>query len=206
MPPISLSARERLLGLFLVFALSAGAFVVVVRRVRQEPERGMIQAQATVPRRVAKPEYRRLVIPRIGVDAAVDPVGRTANGDMDVPKRADEVGWYKFGPALGGTGSAVLDGHLDTKSGKPAVFWRLRELRVGDDVYVADQIGTRHRYRVEKTASYAYADIPLARLFGRSDGIYLNLITCAGSWSRAAGTYDKRVVIYTRLVLDGSPK
>ena len=43
------------------------------------------------------------------------------------------AGWYRPGPAPGDAGPAVLTGHVDSAAG-PAVFFRLRDVAVGDAV------------------------------------------------------------------------
>src|SRR5437879_6754319 len=55
----------------------------------------------------------KLVIPKIGLDAAVEQVGVDKNHNMDVPKLPQDTGWYEPGPAPGQAGDAVIDGHLD---------------------------------------------------------------------------------------------
>src|ERR1700687_3398526 len=80
----------------------------------------------------------RLIIPAIDINAAVEDVGTQANADLATPSQNPwlDVGWYNLGPHPGERGSAVIDGHLDRPGGFPAVFWRLRDLHVGDEVRV----------------------------------------------------------------------
>jgi sortase (surface protein transpeptidase) len=78
----------------------------------------------------------RIRIPSIGVDAFVQDVGIGKSGNMAVPTNYDDVGWYRYGPAPGEKGSAVIDGHVDNGFGLPAVFSRLSELEAGDDIYI----------------------------------------------------------------------
>src|SRR6266568_1294930 len=94
----------------------------------------------------------------------------------------DDVGWYKVGPHPSERGSAVIDGHLDRPLGYPAVFWRLRQMRVGDDVLVTNKGGKTLHFRVTRIAFYSPQDAPIQDIFGNGGGIYLNLITCAGDW------------------------
>src|SRR5262249_35811922 len=56
-----------------------------------------------------------LLIPAIGVDAPIEPVGVLPGGALSVPEknRWTGVGWYKDGPVPGLPGSAIIDGHLD---------------------------------------------------------------------------------------------
>ena len=116
---------------------------------------------------------------------------------MDVPKNAGHVGWYQFGPKPGEQGSAVIAGHLDTVSSKPAIFWDLKTLKPNDNVYVQDNDGTLHQFRVKESTVYDYAHAPLEEIFGQKDGRHLNLITCNGVWNEKKGTYNERTVVYT---------
>jgi hypothetical protein len=85
----------------------------------------------------------RLLIPAIGVNAPIESVGVQPNGAMDTPRQSpwSDVGLYTGGPRPGDRGSAVIAGHLDRPGGNPAVFWRLRELHVGDEVQLVDAQG-----------------------------------------------------------------
>src|SRR5258708_6593966 len=80
----------------------------------------------------------RLIIPKMHVDALVKAVGVDANGDMQTPGDATDVAWYKYGPRPGTSGSAVIDGHLDTKYVPQAVFYNLDQLQTGDEVDIRD--------------------------------------------------------------------
>src|SRR4051812_34701143 len=88
---------------------------------------------AVAPVRAGQPV--RVKIPIIGVDAAVEQVGKTPDGAMDVPHDYSETAWYNLGPRPGEPGNAVIDGHVDSTTGK-AVFWDLRKLTRGDRIVV----------------------------------------------------------------------
>jgi len=142
---------------------------------------------------------RRLVVPRLGIDAEIETVGATAEGNMANPSTFHTVAWYEGGTAPGGIGTAVIAGHVDNALSLAGVFKELHTLAPGDEVQVA--VGsTTLRYRVLRLAVYPYDDAPLAEIFGKSDGRYLNLVTCAGSWLPGARTYDKRLIVYTELI------
>ena len=52
---------------------------------------------------------------------------------MDLPEDVDRVGWYRFGPAPGADGSAVLAGHVDDAEQGLGVPWpRCATSTVGD--------------------------------------------------------------------------
>ena len=63
----------------------------------------------------------RLSAPALGVDSVVDPVGVEPDGQMTLPADVARVGWYRFGPAPGDEGSAVIA----RQDGKVAVAPRL---------------------------------------------------------------------------------
>jgi sortase (surface protein transpeptidase) len=144
----------------------------------------------------------RLLIPAIGVNAQVESLGILPDGDMATPSRNpwQDVGWYDAGPRPGERGSAVIDGHLDRPGGYPAVFWRLRDLRAGDDVWVINSDGGQLHFHVTRIASYAPQEAPIQDIFGNTGGTYLNLITCAGDWIPSQHQTNLRLVVYTVLV------
>ena len=136
-----------------------------------------------------------LIIPSIKIVSPIQPVGITSGGAMAVPNGAtNNVGWYEYGTVPGATGSAVLDAHVF------AAFTDLKYLKPGSDIYVLAQDGSLRHFVVTRTQTYANADVPLNLLFNRSDGQYLNLITCAGKLTPDHSTYDARLVVYAKLV------
>jgi LPXTG-site transpeptidase (sortase) family protein len=141
----------------------------------------------------------RLIIRKIGVDAAVVPVGVDKTNAMDVTKTAYETGWYKFGPAPGDPGDAVIDGHLDWYGTPQAVFFRLKEIQVGDDIEVQGVDGVSRHFRVTRIQTVAYNDTP-PDLFTAAGPPRLSLITCGGAWSTKLGQYLQRVVVDSSLV------
>jgi len=144
----------------------------------------------------------RLVIPAIGINAFVEKVGIRPDGDLATPTQNpwDNVGWYELGPHPGEHGSAVIDGHLDRPGGYPAVFWRLRDIRVGDDIQVTNSNGKTLHFRVSRIAYYTPDQAPIQDIFGNLGGTYLNLITCAGDWIPDQHQTTLRQVVYTTFV------
>jgi sortase A len=140
----------------------------------------------------------RLVIPKIGVDAAVEKVGLTSGHDMASPTRADTVGWYKFGPRPGNKGSAVIDGHSGYADDREAAFDDLPKLKVGDKLFVKDATGKRLVFVVRRKVLYA-RNASAGEVFGSTKSRRLNLITCTGSYDVAAGTHSKRLVVFAEL-------
>jgi hypothetical protein len=196
----------RLLGLFLVLIL--GAFGAVPASISEEAEQRAPYASnaatpGALPVRVVNAAANpiRLIIPAIGVNAFIESVGTQSNGDLATPTHNpwEDAGWYNLGPHPGERGSAVIDGHLDRPGGYPAVFWRLRDLHVGDEALVMNMAGKTLHFRVTRTALYSPQEAPLQDIFGNWGGIYLNLLTCAGDWIPSEHQTTLRLVVYTSL-------
>lgn len=154
------------------------------------------EVQTQVPQK----EYRfpkRLKIPSIEVDAVIEEVGLTKLGAMGVPEKIAEVGWFGFGPRPGQRGSVVMAGHLNGKSGERGVFADLEKMQVGDRFYVEDEMGVADWFVVRKIKEYdpGFA----SEVFERSDGFYLNLITCDGEWKKSLKSYSKRLVVFAEM-------
>lgn len=141
----------------------------------------------------------RLIVPSLMIDAAVQHVGVTAEGNMAVPSNFSDVGWYKYGVVPGGAGSSVLAGHVDNGLRLAGVFKRLNELQEGDEVVVERADGERVIFVVIGQRTYPYNEVPTEIIFNPSGSPRLNLITCEGAWVQALKTYDERLVIFTKL-------
>ncbi len=166
-----------------------------------------IQVSPASPQREVKEEVnkelkislpKKLEIPKLKVSANIENVGLAADNNMDIPKSDWSVGWFSPGPKPGEIGSAVIAGHLDSQTGKPAVFWNLRQLQAGDYIFIIDNDGNKKRFRVIGSEQYNAENAPMEKIFGAQDGAYLNLITCNGAWNRQERNYDKRLVVFTK--------
>lgn len=146
---------------------------------------------------LAPPE--RLVVPSIDLDEPLVDLGIAADGVMEVPTDADEVGWFTGGGRPGGFGPTVLAGHVDSDEG-PAVFFRLTELVEGDEVIVASTDGTQVRYRVDRVIDVPKGEFPTGDVFGATPGDELRLITCTGAWDSLAQSYEDNRVVFASAV------
>jgi LPXTG-site transpeptidase (sortase) family protein len=188
-------------------ALAAGVYLLVAPDgapqspvARAEVLTDPAQEPAT-PAAVPKITYGlpvRLIIPKLGVNAAVEKVGLTSGRDMASPSRADTVGWYKFGPRPGNKGSAVIDGHSGYADSREAVFDELPKLKVGDKLFVKDATGKRIEFVVRRKVLYG-RNASAGEVFGTTRKRRLNLITCTGAYDIAAGTHSKRLVVFAEL-------
>lgn len=147
----------------------------------------------------SKGNPKTLIIPKIKVNANIESIGLDASNRMEVPKNWFNVGWYNLGYPIGGSGSAVIDGHLDTVTGAPAAFYKIGAMEVGDIVTVLDDQGKSYNFKVIDKQSYDFDKLPLQQIFATAGTPGLNLITCAGSWDKGSHNYLKRLVVYTQM-------
>jgi LPXTG-site transpeptidase (sortase) family protein len=139
----------------------------------------------------------RLTIPTLHVDAAVEYVGLTPKGAMDVPTGPADVAWFTLGPRPGENGSAVIAGHYGWKNGNPSIFDNVKKLRKGDTVSVVDDTGVTTSFVVRESRSYD-PNADASDVFGSSDGkAHLNLVTCEGVWNTISQSYPRRLVVFT---------
>lgn len=137
----------------------------------------------------------RLQVPALGVDTAVEPVGVAPDGQMAIPDDVARVGWYRFGPAPGENGSAVIAGHVDDREQGLGVLAPLREAAVGQEVTVTAADGTTTRWRVVSRELISKQVLPVDRLFSRAGPPRLTLITCGGPFLPELGSYRDNVVV-----------
>jgi hypothetical protein len=157
------------------------------------PAAAPVVVPAAVPAADA-PVPVELVLPD-GTTSAVVPVGVAADGQMEVPERVAEVGWYRYGPAPGVPGSSVLAGHVDDREQGPGAFARLDELATEQTVLVRRAGAPEQRWRVVDVRSVDKGDLDLPALFGRDGPARLTLVTCGGVFDRGSRQYEDNVVV-----------
>ncbi|MET0788828.1 MAG: class F sortase [Cellulomonas sp.] len=144
----------------------------------------------------ATPPPVRLVVPDVGIDMAVDPVGVRDDGEMEIPEDADRAGWYRFGPAPADpAGATVVAGHVDSVQTGIGQFARLRDLAVGAAVTITSADGSPHEYRVVTVEKVPKDGAPVDLWFDRSGAPRLVLVTCGGAFRRDIGHYTDNVVV-----------
>ncbi len=199
------TARLSLFALALALALnSCGPAPISQHSVLSNAVGVPVKVTPTAPPKqppAVTPNPTRLIIPAIGINAFIEAVGMLSNGDMATPTQHpwEDVGWYNLGPHPGERGSAVIDGHLDRPGGYPAVFWRLRDMHISDDILVLNSAGKMFHFHVARIALYTPQAAPIQDIFGNKGGTYLNLITCAGDWIPSQHQTALRLVVYTSL-------
>lgn len=145
----------------------------------------------------AKPVSVR--VSRIGVDSPLVPLHLDATGVLEDPDVYDRAGWFVDGPAPGDPGPAVIAGHVDSTDG-PAVFYRLRELVVGDEVSVDRSDGRTVVFRVDGVQDYPKDAFPTTAVYGPTPGSTLRLITCGGEFDHGKQSYRDNIVAYATAI------
>jgi LPXTG-site transpeptidase (sortase) family protein len=136
----------------------------------------------------------RITIPAIGVDAPVVPVALEPDGTMEIPEDVATIGWFEPGVRPGQPGSAVLSGHVDSRTQGRGAFFDLEDLEVGDEVTI-ETAGGPQRWQVTARQRFAKDELPISELFTREGDPQLVLITCGGAFDAGARSYSDNVVI-----------
>jgi hypothetical protein len=191
--------------------ISAGCLAMGLRG-HQDPLAGREALQLTpatvggagsAPSRAVRPVARSapvtLHIPAIGVSVSVSALGLNPDRTVQVPTDFQEPGWFRLGPSPGQVGSAVILGHVDSYKG-PAVFYRLRSLRVGDRVEVRLADGVVAHFTVTKVAMYPKEQFPARQVYASHGYSALQLVTCGGKFDTHTRSYLSNVVASTSLV------
>lgn len=136
-----------------------------------------------------------LVIPAIGIDAAIIPEGIDETpgdvGNLSAPDSAGEVGWWDGGPAPGQAGVSVITGHRVSDW----AFWRLPDLQPGDAVEVIGANGQTTHWTVTSTQQLPKSQLP-ASVWSEGGPARLALVTCGGSFDYSIGHYADNVLVW----------
>lgn len=200
-----------------VLAVVGAATVAVGVVVEARPQGPSLSVSAVGPRVAsARPASRPLVlppsdpvaidIPAIGVHSGLQHLGLTEEGGLEVPApgpKYDEAAWYKYSPTPGALGPSVISGHVDSASGGPSVFFRLGDLRPGDQVVVSRADGLAAKFQVDGLRVYPKDEFPTELVYGNTNQAALRLITCGGLFDRATGHYVDNVIVFASMVGSG---
>jgi sortase (surface protein transpeptidase) len=145
------------------------------------------------------PRPMRVIIPAIGVSAPVIPLGLNADGTMQVPETFSEAGWFRPGPEPGEVGSAIVVGHVDSRSG-PGVFYRLPALRRGDHIKIVLANRQALRFVVTSSRQVLKQHFPVGLVYRRTHRRTLRLVTCGGVFDPSTGHYLSNTIVFAWLV------
>lgn len=136
----------------------------------------------------------KVTIPSIGVTSSLESLKIDDAGVLVAPTKPDVAGWYAKGVRPGDAGPAVIAGHVDSRTG-PGVFFRLPELKQGDEVLVDRKDGTRLTFVVGKTYAVDKVAFPTEAVYSPTPVSELRLVTCGGEFDRAASSYRQNVIV-----------
>lgn len=140
----------------------------------------------------------RVDVPSLGVQAPVITRDLDARGAIEPPPydNPGTVGWWRGGAHPGAAGTALLVGHVDTRS-KPAVFYGLSSAKPGDKVRVVRADGSVAEFTVEEVRVHERAGFDPAKAYGPKvrGRAELRLVTCGGVYDKAAKEYSANVVV-----------
>jgi len=146
----------------------------------------------------AVPRPTALEIPAIGVKTSLVQLGLTSAGTLQVPSSTAVAGWYTASPRPGAIGAAVIAGHVDSYLG-PGVFFRLRDLKPGNLIYVRRHHGSLAVFRVTAVRTFLKKKFPAADVYGPVPDAQLRLITCGGTFDPSTGHYLSNVIVFAVL-------
>ena len=144
-------------------------------------------------------------IPAIAVTSKLMQVGLNADGTIQVPPLNDppftnEAAWYKYSPTPGQPGPSIIEGHVDSASEGPSVFFRLGALKPGDLVNVTLADRQEAVFKITAVRQYPKSQFPTSTVYGFTNYASLRLITCGGSFDEQSGSYTSNVVAFASLV------
>ena len=187
------------------FSVNSFPFLKISNKNKEVKEEVLYAQQASVFGEIVKPIYgypKKLVIESLGINANIVSVGVDLDGYLESPVNWNEVGWYSRGSKPAEIGNLLLNAHYDDSSGNPAIFWKLKNIKVGDKVSILDSYNRSYNYKVSDVYYVGINDPERTEVFSpyKEDKPVMTLITCGGVWSVGEGTYDKRLVVNAELI------
>jgi sortase (surface protein transpeptidase) len=140
----------------------------------------------------------RVAVPRIGISSGLQRLHLRKDGELQAPGAWMEAGWYANGTRPGDVGPAVIVGHVDSILG-PAVFYRLREMRIGDKILVTEDGGKVLTFVVSQVRSYPKDMFPTDTVYGPTALPELRLVTCSGEFDYVHHNYLDNLVVFAVL-------
>ncbi|WFR70870.1 class F sortase [Prescottella defluvii] len=139
-----------------------------------------------------------LVIPAIGVETALDPLGLASDGSLLLPRDVAQVTyWTGSAPIDAADGGILVAGHVDNANqGEGALYW-MHTLYPGDAVYLT-RGGVVTRWKITRMERFVKQALPEWAFQGATGPRELHLVTCGGEVVKDAqgrGTYLENVVV-----------
>ncbi len=140
---------------------------------------------------------RYLIIPKLGVDASILPVGINVNGSLGTPDNVFNTAWYDKSSQPGQKGAMLIDGHISSWT-THGVFYGLNTLSPGDIIDVQGGNGAIFTYKVAKTQIYNSNNVNMGAALLPIDPTKpgLNLISCTGQVISGTSTFNERIIVF----------
>ncbi|MCL2533155.1 MAG: class F sortase, partial [Nocardiaceae bacterium] len=139
-----------------------------------------------------------LVIPAIGVETALDPLGLAGDGSLLLPRDVSQVTYWTGSAPIGAQdGGILVAGHVDNANqGEGALYW-MHTLYPGDAVYLSKD-GVVTRWKITRMERFVKQALPEWVFEGAGGPRELHIVTCGGEVVKDAqgrGTYLENVVV-----------
>ncbi len=144
-------------------------------------------------------------VPAIEVSSPLVDLGLNADGTLEVPNDFAKAGWFTGGNFPGDPQGppALIAGHVDDYTG-PAIFYRLAELTVGDEVLVTRADNTVAVFTVTESKQYPKNAFPAEQVYAPVGSSEVVLITCTGGFDESVRSYRDNLVVRATLSMERS--
>lgn len=184
-------------GISLGFAIGNAVLFFEDKADEYVPEQN--ELAATTTSQFARSAPAELRIPKLNLTAEFEaPLGLKEDRTIEVPETYTKVGWYENGATPGEVGPAVVLGHVDSYEG-PAIFWPLGKLEEGDEIEIEREDGTTAVFVVEYSKRFDQDEFPTELVYGPTEKPTLRLVTCTGTFDKAAQKYSHNLVVFATL-------
>lgn len=139
-------------------------------------------------------------VPSIKAESSLISLGQKPDGELEVPSLQTpmQAAWYDKSPTPGSLGPSVILGHVNG-SGKPGIFYRLKDVKAGEQILVNREDGQTAVFTVANIDTVPKAAFPAEQVYADTPDSQLRLITCGGVFDPAAKSYEANIVVYANL-------
>jgi Sortase domain len=138
---------------------------------------------------------QRLQVPKLDVDAPIQPVGVESTGNLVIPNDPQVIGWWSGGAAPGSpVGTVLMASHVDSAKDGPGALARLAQTPIGAQVTVRGSAGSQ-TYQIAARRRYFKGDLPWRQLFNQGMQPRLVLVTCGGEFDYRTRHYTDNIVV-----------
>ncbi|MEI7653078.1 MAG: class F sortase [bacterium] len=132
------------------------------------------------------------------VQSPLEYLGTDSDGSMQTPHNPLAVGWLHIGPKPGEVGNSIFTAHYDDAQGRPAAFYYLKNIAIGDEITITLVDGSPRTFHVDFVGELDAYDGNVGAITRQTDYPSITLVTCHGSWDMRSGMYSRRLVVYAK--------